>query len=112
MTKLSGLNLSALREVYAFHMQSNEFITKHADSTLNGQLLVRFNWLLQNPTERNYDLRFWKGKASEKPITRYKAIPNSATVFYVGDTTPHDLTPLPENCDKDRYNIVLTFGVK
>ena len=112
MTKLSGVKITALREVYAFRMRSNEFITKHADSTLNGQLLVRFNWLLQSPTERGYDLRFWKGKESHTPITRYKAIPNSATIFYVGDTTPHDLTPLPENCDKDRYNIVLTFGIK
>jgi hypothetical protein len=112
MTKLSGLKLTALREVYAFRMQSNEFITKHADSTLNGQLLVRFNWLLQSPAERKYDLRFWKGKDSEMPVTRYKAIPNSATIFYVGDTTPHDLSPVPENSDKDRYNIVLTFGIK
>jgi hypothetical protein len=112
MSKLSGMELTALREVYAFHMQANEFITKHADSTLDGQLLVRFNWLLQSPTARQYDLRFWKGKDSEKPITRYKALPNSATIFYVGDTTPHDLTPLPEDCDKDRYNIVLTFGHK
>lgn len=110
MRQLSGLELSALREVYAFHMQSNEFITKHADSSLGGQLLVRFNWLVQNPIGRDHDLRFWKGEDKNAPITRYKALPNSATIFYLGDATPHDLTPLPENADKDRYNIVITFG--
>jgi hypothetical protein len=110
MRKLSGMDVKELREVYAFHMRSNEFITKHADSSLGGQLLVRFNWLLQSPTSREYDLRFWKGENANEPITRYKAIPNSATIFYLGDATPHDLTPLPEDCDQDRYNIVITFG--
>src|SRR6185437_199619 len=97
-SKLSGMELTELLEVYSFHMQSNEYITKHADGTIGGQLLLRFNWLLQSPTGREHDLRFWKGVKSETPITRYKAIPNSATIFYVGDATPHDLTPLPENC--------------
>jgi len=110
MSKISGLNLTVLREVYAFHMKANEFITKHADSELGGQLLVRFNWLLQSPSGREHDLRFWKGDDEAAPITRYKALPNSATVFYLGDKTPHDLTPLPEDADKFRYNIVITFG--
>lgn len=110
MRKLTGMKVNELREVYAFHMRSNEFITKHADSSLGEQLLVRFNWLLQSPTGREYDLRFWEGENTEKPITRYKAIPNSATIFYLGDSTPHDLTPLPEDCDQDRYNLVITFG--
>lgn len=110
MRKLTGMKVNELREVYAFHMRSNEFITKHADSSLGGQLLVRFNWLLQSPTGREHDLRFWKGENTNEPITRYKAIPNSATLFYLGDSTPHDLTPLPEDCDQDRYNLVITFG--
>jgi hypothetical protein len=108
--KLTGSDINALREVCAFHMKSNEFITKHADSSLGGQLLVRFNWLLQSPRAREYDLRFWKGESTNEPITRYKAIQNSATIFYLGDLTPHDLTPLPEDCDQDRYNLVITFG--
>jgi hypothetical protein len=110
MRKLTGMKVNELREVYAFHMRSNEFITKHADSSLGGQLLVRFNWLLQSPTGREHDLRFWKGENTNEPITRYKAVPNSATLFYLGDSTPHDLTPLPEDCDQDRYNLVITFG--
>jgi|SanBayMetagenome_1026888.scaffolds.fasta_scaffold00317_2 hypothetical protein len=110
MRKLTGMKVNELREVYAFHMRSNEFITKHADSSLGGQLLVRFNWLLQSPTGREHDLRFWKGENTDEPITRYKAISNSATIFYLGDSTPHDLTPLPEDCDQDRYNLVITFG--
>lgn len=110
LSELSGMKLGSLNEIYAFHMRSNEFITKHADSSLGGKILVRFNWLLQSPTGRDFDLRFWKGQSLDAPITQYCAIPNSAVIFYLGEETPHDLTPIPEICDKDRYNMVISFA--
>ena len=110
MRKISGMDVKTLREIYSFRMKSNDFITKHADSSLGGQLLVRFNWLLQSPTGREHDLRFWKGENTDEPIVRYKAIPNSATIFRLGHSTPHDVTPLPDDCDQNRYNLVITFG--
>jgi hypothetical protein len=109
ISKLCGVKCSSIKEIIAYRMSKGEGILNHTDGTYNGELIVRFNWLLQNPSNRTFDLRFWNPESDDKADC-FVAIPNSASIFFLGIETPHDLEPMPENCDKDRYNIILTFG--
>ncbi|MBK7694307.1 MAG: hypothetical protein IPI30_08275 [Saprospiraceae bacterium] len=68
------------------------------------------NWLIQNPSTPKEDMRFWNPFNKEEDVVIYQAIENSITIFKIGDETPHDIAPIPEITDKDRINIVLTYG--
>jgi hypothetical protein len=109
-SKLTGVDLKELREISAYRMINNEFVNNHADGTFNGFLKVRVNWLIQNPSSRTDDMRFWNPFDVNGKITIYKAIENSITLFRIGEETPHDIAPVPNQIDKDRINIVFTYG--
>jgi hypothetical protein len=106
ISKISGISVKFVNEIYAYRMKQGEFFDLHEDNPMNGKLLVRFNWLLQLPANRKHDLRF------EKNETVYccQSLPNSATIFRLGTETPHDVSLIPWDADCDRINIILTFG--
>lgn len=110
LSKLSGIKLSELKEISGYKMLAGEFINNHTDGTYNNQLKLRLNWLVQNPKERTFDMRFWNPSESNGTVTLFKAIENAITVFIMGEKTPHDITPMPDLIEKDRINIVFTYG--
>jgi len=109
VARMCGTPLTRIREVYAYRLRAGERILVHADGTVGGQLLVRVNWLIQVPTARTVDLRFWN-PASDKEAVIYPSRANCATVFQMGEANPHDVAPVPDDADADRINIVMTFG--
>lgn len=106
ISKISGISLKSVNEVYAYRMKKGEFIDLHEDNLMNGKLLVRFNWLLQLPSNRKHDLRF----ANNETVYCSQSLPNTATIFRLGEQTPHDVSLIPWDADCDRINIILTFG--
>jgi hypothetical protein len=110
LSKLTGIKLEKLLEISAYKLIKNEYVNNHSDGTFNNYLKVRVNWLIQNPSTRKEDMRFWNPFNKEEDVVIYQAIENSITIFKIGDETPHDIAPIPEITDKDRINIVLTYG--
>jgi hypothetical protein len=110
LSKLTGIKLENLLEISAYKLIKNEYVNNHSDGTFNNYLKVRVNWLIQNPSTRKEDMRFWNPFNKEEDVVIYQAIENSITIFKIGDETPHDIAPIPEITDKDRINIVLTYG--
>jgi len=106
ISKISGISVKSVNEIYAYRMKQGEFFDLHEDNPMNGKLLVRVNWLLQLPTKRKHDLRFKKNKT----VYCCQSLPNSATIFHLGTKTPHDVSLIPWDPDHDRINIILTFG--
>lgn len=106
ISKISDMSVKYVNEIYAYRMQNGEFFDVHEDHHMNGKLLVRFNWLLQLPTNRKHDLRFVKNET----VYCCQSLPNSATIFRLGEQTPHDVSLIPWDADCDRINIILTFG--
>jgi len=109
-SKLTNIDLKELKEISAYRMVNNEFVANHADGTFNDLLKIRVNWLVQNPSSRTDDMRFWNPFDKTGKVTIYQAIENSITVFKMGEETPHDIAPVPNQIDKDRINIVFTYG--
>jgi len=110
LSQLTGIKLENLLEISAYKLIKNEYVNNHSDGTFNNYLKVRVNWLIQNPSTRTEDMRFWNPFIKEEDVVIYQAIENSITIFKIGDETPHDIAPIPEIIDKDRINIVLTYG--
>jgi hypothetical protein len=110
VSAITGLALTELREIATYRMVGGEYISNHADGTFGGYLKVRLNWLLQNPVARKTDLRFWDPEKPALGRITFDAKENALTVFFVGEETPHDITPLPDTVEKDRLNIVMSFG--
>lgn len=106
ISKISGISVKYVNEIYAFKMQPGEFIDFHEDNPMQEKLLVRFNWLLQVPSDRTHDLRFKKNET----VYCCQSLPNSATIFRLGEQTPHDVSLISWDADCDRINIILTFG--
>ena len=109
VARMCGTSLTRIREVYAYRLRAGERILVHADGTAGGQLLVRLNWLIQVPSGRTDDLRFWNPE-SVTPAVVYPSRANCATVFEMGEANPHDVAPIPDGADAERINIVMTFG--
>ncbi|MFO7032208.1 hypothetical protein B9T07_20225 [Limnospira fusiformis CCALA 023] len=111
ITRLTGVSVTAQREIFSYRLREGERILNHADGTCNGQLIVRINWLLQVPGSplRKWDFRFWHPDRPEKPPIVYPSLPNQAVIFLMGKDTPHDITPIPKNSGV-RTNIIMTFG--
>lgn len=108
--RLFGVRLDIVREIYAYRLRPQERILVHADSTSDGQLVLRMNLLLSVPEGRAVDFRFWNPAFPENPVTVFHATPNFAVCFLMGPETPHDVPPVPLGAHTCRVNIVLTFG--
>lgn len=110
VARLTGQAITKTHEVFSYRLRPGERILVHSDSTEGGELLLRINWLVASPTGREFDMRFWDPENPQAPVQLYSARPNSATVFLLGDETPHDVAPIPWQTEESRYNFVLTFG--
>lgn len=106
-----GVEVEALRELFAYRLRAGERILRHSDTQYEGQLLVRINWLLavSETPARPYDLRFWDPSDGERLRYAFPARPNHAVFFLIGDDNPHDVPVMPPDASP-RINLVLTFG--
>lgn len=111
VAKVTGIPVTARRELTCYRLRPGDRILNHADTTCGGQLRVRINWLLQvpDPEKRPWDFRFWNPDFSENPPVVYSAQPNCAVFFLMGKETPHDIPVVPDNT-RERINVVMTFG--